>query len=274
MKIPIGEKNLMIKKIHEIKETRSLNSNQILMNIAPNEESTIKQSKKKEKGEKRPNSEVEYLKVLSQTMNELKEQSFEFCWKKIGLGGKDFNFNIKVKEFQDGKRFRYENKLPKVTQSYLDNIFHFPNLCLRPDVDIHILSSKYIEQQKKLKEKSDLSMSLIKSFDDAKIENVDGFYGFFFNKIENDSETKTREFKNLTFLKQRTSIAFVNTLKNMMDAKQILPQSIPVQAPERNTNEEIDSDAKLLKVFVSTARGEIITKESFFQALKLIQLYQ
>jgi len=27
----------------------------------------------------------------------------------------------------------------------------------------------------------------MKSFDDAKIENVDGFYGFFFNKIENDS---------------------------------------------------------------------------------------
>jgi len=105
-----------------------------------------------------------------------------FVGKKIGLGGKDFNFNIKVKEFQAGKRFRYENKLPKVTQSYLDNIFHFPNLCLRPDVDIHILSSKYIEQQKKLKEKSDLSMSLIKSFDDAKIENVDGFYGFFFQQ--------------------------------------------------------------------------------------------
>jgi len=75
-------------------------------------------------------------------------------------------------------------------------------------------------------------------------------------------------------MKNTTSLQLHKNLSSMLNEKKIPQQHNPQEAPQRKLIKDIDFDCQSLKVYLSTSRGEIVTRESYIRALELIDKYK
>jgi len=77
----------------------------------------------------------------------------------------------------------------------------------------------------------------------------------------------------LKFLKTVTGIALHEAITKLMNERKIVNLSVPVEAPTRKLQKEIDKDIDDLKIYFPTNRGLILTSVQHVEAQRLKQLY-